>query len=67
MGMHGSFKVFALFWHNCCGSEQCALSLPSWAECCGYSSAAAVCGVLGTLFELRAEWLALADTVLLGA
>lgn len=45
------------------------LPLPSWEKRPGYTSAAeAACSVLGTLFGLRAEWLALASmaAVLLG-
>lgn len=67
MRMHGSFKVFALFWNNCCGSEQCALFLPFLGKMLWIHLSSNCLQCLKN-FELRAERLALADmtAVLLG-
>lgn len=68
MGMRGSFKVFALFWHNCCGSEQCAFISPLLGKMPWIHLSSSCLQCLRN-FELRAEQLALADmtAILLGA
>lgn len=65
MGMHGSFKVFTLFWHHCCDCERSVFisPLPGQNGLDTPQQQKAVFGVIGPVFELRAEWLA----VLLGA
>lgn len=59
-GMSGSFKVFALFWHNCCGSEQYTFIFPLPGQNATATPQQRCLQCLRN-FELRAERLAPAD------